>query len=249
MPRGWGQGPVNSRRNAARDGSALCPQCSAPFATACNISLSLSPRCAGPFPFATGRLMLLSSALARWYASSDHVQQAVQGALNSRLNRSGTASQPLPLTAARQRGLFVRPRVADDLQTRLFEDILLGHEICFGSLRKLTLLAFPAGVIEDVPCNGHGRWGSSGCRHALSTKFNWSSSAGLPFVLHNVKMASELAFAASLVGAVKVPTRAVSTDLNNASRLPAFKVGRRTESGVQSISSARRDPSSHTGMW
>ena len=201
VPRGWGMGPWNARRTGARDESAFCPRC-------CNVTYT--PRCSGPFPFATGPLLLLSGALARWYRDSDAVRHAVRRALDSRLNRSrGDALGPLPLPQARKRGLFLQPTDAGDMKVRLFDDVFLGHALCMGGVRNVTLLAFPFGTRADVSCNGHGRRGTSGCDHSLA-QFNWTSPRGLPYVLHNVKMASEVEHAASLVSAVAVGAQAAS---------------------------------------
>ena len=206
VPRGWGHGPWNARRRAAREDPDFCPR------NANNVTHA--PRCAGPFPFATGPLLLLSSALARWYTCSNAVRRAVQRALDSRLNRSRADGRRLPLPQARARGAFLQPRDAGDLQLRVFDDVFLGHALCMGGVRHVTLLAFPAGTRADVPCNGRGTQAAAGCRNGLNQRFNGSAASGdasgLPYVLHNVKMSSALTHAAALVSRVRFGTQVAS---------------------------------------
>ena len=205
MPRGWGMGPWNARRNAAREAPSLCGRCS--YHSGCNASYMR--RCAGPFPFATGPLLLLSSGLARWYERSDEVRRSVRGALQSRLNRSADSGQ-LTMVQARTRERFLQPADAGDLQVRVFDDVFLGHALCMRGVRNgihnLTVLSFPYGTIVDVPCNGRGRRGTSGCRNGITKGHNWSAP-NAPYVLHNVKMASEVEYAATRLNEVRFGTQ------------------------------------------
>ena len=103
VPRGWGMGPWNARRNGMREHAAFCGRAS-------------NERCAGPLPFATGPLLLLSSGLARWYATSVFARAALQRSMDSRLNLSSGAGRPLTMQEARRQGHFKRPADASDME-------------------------------------------------------------------------------------------------------------------------------------
>ena len=179
-PWGWANGPRNARTAAMNDNSTLCRPES-------------SPRCSGPFPFAAGPLLLVSASLLRWYTSSADQATAVANALTSRLNRTAPtggggaaiAAVELSLAEAKQRGEFIQPSDAGDLDVRLFDDVFFGHALCMGGAPNVTVIAFPTGLFTDVPCRSTARRALQGCRNGLD-RFNWSVS-GAPLLVHHVR--------------------------------------------------------------
>ena len=174
-PWGWALGPYGSRRSASRENPQHC------------LPKASSARCSGPFPFASGPLLIMSSALARWYGQSVLISRTVAQAITSRLNHTaddGTIGATLSVDEARARGVFLRQADPGDLDVRLWDDIFLGHALCMGGSPNVSLLEFPPGLVADVPCNGH----AMGCRNGIR-RFNFSAD-GAPLVLHRVKKSS-----------------------------------------------------------
>ena len=220
-PWGWGMGPLNSRRRAIAENGARCQSES-------------TPGCAGPFPFAQGPLLLLSQALAQWYARSEFVASAVASSIDSRLNRTsddsagsgGGGGAPLSLEAARARASFLRLSEPGDLDVRLFDDVFLGHALCVGdgggpsghggrngALRgglgsggapNVSVIVFPPGLLADFPCNG----GESGCHRGMH-RYNWTAP-GAPLIAHRVRRPPYVPFALELLRSApfKVPQTA-----------------------------------------
>ena len=62
---------------------------------------------------------------------------------------------------------------------------MVGHSLCMGGARNVTVLSFPPGLYADFPCNGAGARGESGCVHGLD-RVNWTAHRA-PLLAHRIR--------------------------------------------------------------